>query len=253
MSLTKIYVTAEFNGEPVKCLLDNGCKRSVIVADLVPTVKLTPSQFSLFAANRASLDVLGDTVLPFVIDGHNFEADVSVSDKVEDFLLGSNWLEKQGAQWDFAHGTVTLGDKCIKVHRHHHMGICRHVVVTQDCTIPAKHEVNVPISMEDDGIPLPPGDWAIEPQGLGPGVMAARTLFSNSQSLLVACVLNNLLKPKTLSANSLLNMAEPVQCLSGTGCKPYDSLFADGNARCDSLLCDESALPVLPSAQNGVD
>ena len=79
MSPTKIYVTAKVNGEPVKCLLDSGCERSVIAADLAPNANLTPSQFSLFAANRASLDVLGDTTLPFVIDGHDFEADVSVS------------------------------------------------------------------------------------------------------------------------------------------------------------------------------
>ena len=72
MSPTKIYVTAKVNGEPVKCLLDSGCERSVISADLAPKANLTPSQFSLFAANRASLDVLGDTTLPFVIDGHDF-------------------------------------------------------------------------------------------------------------------------------------------------------------------------------------
>jgi len=132
-------------------------RASVIAADLAPKVKLTPSQYSLFAANRASLDVLGDTVLPFVIDSHNFEADVTVSDKVEDFLLGSDWLEKQGAQWEFAHGTVTLGDKCINVHRRHHTGICRRIVVAQDYIIHAKHEANVPVRMEDDGIALPPG------------------------------------------------------------------------------------------------
>jgi len=172
-----------------------------------------------------------------------------VSDKVEDLLLGSDWLEKQGAQWDFAHGTVTLGDKCINVHRRHRTGICRHIVVAQDCTIPAKHEDNIPICMEDDGIPLPPGDWAIEPQGLGTGVIATRTLFSDSQSLLVAHVLNNSLKPKTLSANSLLSLAEPVQCLSGTGCEPSDLLLVDGNAHCDSSLSDESALPVTPGLQ----
>ena len=37
MSPTKIYITAEINGEPVKCLLDSGCERSVIAADLAPT------------------------------------------------------------------------------------------------------------------------------------------------------------------------------------------------------------------------
>jgi len=89
MSPTKIYVTAEINSLPVKCLLDSGCKRSVVSADLAPNASLNPSQYTLFTANKANLDVLGDTVLPFVIDGHTFEADVSVCSKVEDFLLGA--------------------------------------------------------------------------------------------------------------------------------------------------------------------
>jgi len=42
MSPTKIYVTAEVNGEPVRCLLDSGCERSDISADLVPNAELTP-------------------------------------------------------------------------------------------------------------------------------------------------------------------------------------------------------------------
>ena len=124
MSPTKIYVTAEVNGEPIRCLLDSGCERSVISADLVPNAELTPSQYTLYAANRANLDVLGDCVISFVIDGHHFEAEVSVSDKVEEFLLGSDWLEKYGAKWDFADGTVTLGDHCIKVHCRRREGIC---------------------------------------------------------------------------------------------------------------------------------
>jgi len=98
MSPTKIYVTAEVNGEPVRCLLDSGCEWSVISADLVPNADLTPSQYTLYATNRASLDVVGDCVISFAIDGHNFEADVSVSNKVDEFLLGSDWLEKIWSQ-----------------------------------------------------------------------------------------------------------------------------------------------------------
>jgi len=190
MSPTKIYVTAEVNGEPIRCLLDSGCERSVIPADLTPNVELSPSQYSLYAANKASLDVIGDTTIPFVIDGHAFEADVSVCSKVDDFLLGSDWLEKHKAKWDFASGTVTLGNKCIKVHRRRRTNFCRRIIVTTNCIVPAKHEANViPIRMEDDGISLPPYDWAIEPQGLGPSVMTARTLFSDTQTQLVARVL----------------------------------------------------------------
>jgi len=110
-SPTKIYVTVEVNGEPIHCLLDSGCERSVISADPAPKAELNPSQYSLYAANKASLDVFGDTVIPFVIDGHAFEADVYVCSKVKDFLLGSDSLEKQEAQWDFTSGTVTLGGR----------------------------------------------------------------------------------------------------------------------------------------------
>jgi len=93
---------------------------------------------------------------------------------------------------------VTLGDRCIKVHRRHRTGICRHVVVATDCIVPAKHEANVLVCMEDDGLPLPPYDWALEPQGLGPNVMTACTLFSDSQPQLVARVLNNSCEDKLL-------------------------------------------------------
>jgi len=98
MSPTKIYVTTEVNGEPVRCLLDSGCERSVISADLAPAAKLNPSQYSLFAANKASLDVLGDTVIPFVIDGHAFEADVSVARSMTSYwgVTGSSNKEPNG-------------------------------------------------------------------------------------------------------------------------------------------------------------
>jgi len=84
--------------------------------------------------------------------------------------------------------------------------------------------------MEDDGLPLPPYDWAIEPQGLGPNVMTARTLFSDTQTLLVARVLNNSTQDKTLSANSFLSMAEPVLCLSSTDCDPASMLTDSSKA-----------------------
>jgi len=231
----------------VKCLLDSGCERSVISADLVPNASLHPSQYTLFAANEANLDILGDIVLPFVIDGNAFEADVSVCSKVKDFLLGSDWLKKQGAQWDFASGTVTLGDQCIKVHRRNRTGICRCVVMASDCIVPAKHETNVLVHMEDDGLTLPPYDWAIEPQGLSPNVMMARTLFSDSQPLLVARVLNNSSEGKLLSANTFMSMAEPIQCLSDDGHSRHKlaSLMAKGDkSQYDALFLRESASPV---------
>jgi len=110
--------------------------------------------------------------------------------------------------------------------------------------MPAKHEVNVLVHMEDDGLPLPAYDWAIEPQSLGPNVMTARTLFSNSQPQLVAWVLNNSCEDKLLSTDTFLSMAEPVQCLSDDGHKPA-SLMVEGNgSQRDTLFLGESASPI---------
>jgi len=117
--------------------------------------------------------------------------------------------------------------------------------------IPAKHEAKVTVRMEDDGIPLPPGDWAVEPQGLGPGVMAARTLFSDSQSQLVARVLNNLLQLMSLRANSFLSRAEPVQCIPGSGSADLsDVLLVDSSNSVDCVTPDESAMLVSDSLRS---
>ena len=101
------------------------------------------------------------TVISFAIDGHNFEADVSVSNKIDEFLLESDWLEKYGTKWDFADGTVTLGDHCIKVHRRHREGICRRVVVAHNCVVPAKHEANITVAWRTMVLPflLATGLW----------------------------------------------------------------------------------------------
>jgi len=101
--------------------------------------------------------------------------------------------------------------------------------------------------MEDDGLPLPLYNWAIEPQGLGPNVMTARTLFSDTQPQLVARVLNNSLEDKLLSANAFLSMAEPVQCLSDDGYEPASLTFDGSSSKCDAMLFDETAPPVLSS------
>jgi len=98
----------------------------------------------------------------------------------------------------------------------------------------------------DEGVPLPPCDWAVEPHSLGPGVMAACTVFSDSQTQLSARVLNNSLKPKTLQM-SLLSMAEPVQCLFGTADELDNLSQCDGDSLNVPVHPDELSMPVSSS------
>jgi len=56
---------------------------------VVPNAKLTHTWYNLTVADKAKLPILGDTNLHFEVDGNRFEANVSVSQAIDDFLLGS--------------------------------------------------------------------------------------------------------------------------------------------------------------------
>jgi len=126
---------AEVNGKAVRCLLDSDCERSVIARSLVPDTSLAHSRYNLSAANKMDLPILEDTNLHFTVDGQEFDADISVLPAIDEFLLGSDWLIKNEAKWDFAAGTISLGDRVIHAYRHMFNRMCRHILVSEDCII----------------------------------------------------------------------------------------------------------------------
>ena len=93
VSPTRIYVTAYVGGKPIQCLLDSRCERRVISRSVVPNARLTRSLYNLTVADKANLPILGDTTLHFEVGGNQFEVNVLVSPAIDDFLLGSDWLE----------------------------------------------------------------------------------------------------------------------------------------------------------------
>ena len=122
-------------------------------------------------------------------------ADVSVSPAIEEFLQGSDWLVKNEAKRDFAKGTISLGNKLIHAYQCTLKKVCGHILVSEDCVVPPKHEANVLVNMLDDGILHPSSDWVIKPRRLEPVVMAAWTLFSKGHDEPVACICNYLDQP----------------------------------------------------------
>jgi len=96
--------------------LDSRCEHSVISRNVVPNAQLTCSRYNLTVADKANLPILGDTTLHFEVDGNQFEANVSVPPAIDDFLLGSDWLEANGAKWEFATGTLHFSDRVNVIH-----------------------------------------------------------------------------------------------------------------------------------------
>ena len=100
------------------------------------------------------------------MDGNCFKANVSVSPAIDDFLLVSNFLEANGAKWDFATGTLHFGDRVIRAYRCMLGKVCRQITVSEDFIVPARHEANVPVKMADRDIPHPNDNWVIETKQL---------------------------------------------------------------------------------------
>jgi len=189
-------------------------------------------------ADKANLPILGDTNLHFEVDGNHFEANVSVSPAIDDFLLGSDWLEANEVKWDFTTGTLHFGDHVIHAYRRTLGKVCRWVMVSEDYIVPARHEANVPVKMSDNDIPHPTDNWVIETKQLSSRVMTARTLIDEKQERLDARVCNY--------------SDEPVEYIPGPGEKQSDGLCANGGINMLSmsvLTGADVSTDLLPTAE----
>jgi len=144
------------------------------------------------------------------VDGNCFEANASVSPAIDDFLLGSDWLEANRSKWDFATGTLYFGDRVIRAYRRILGTMCRQITVSEDFIVPACQEANVPVKMSDKDIPHPADNWVIETKQLSSRVMTAQTLIDRRQERLVDRICNYSDEPFELKANYCLARAEPV-------------------------------------------
>jgi predicted aspartyl protease len=67
------------------------------------------------AANGTNISVRGRAVVQFSVGNLKLSADVLVSDSVEEFLLGLNWLRENGCLWNFATSTITIRGREVKL------------------------------------------------------------------------------------------------------------------------------------------
>ena len=174
---TKVYVKAKFRGQPIRCLLDSGCECSVIGRRCRPGVRLRKSSYGLSAANKTVSPIDGDADIHFTIDDLPVTASVLVSDAMDELLPGSDWLAQNRSWWDFAAGTVYIGEKLVYTYQRERTDACRRIFVAESCTVPPRHEANIPACMIQQVRRSYASDWAMETRVIRPGVVTARALL----------------------------------------------------------------------------
>jgi len=90
-----VYLAMELHGLSVPCLLDTGCDITLVprdVAAMVPNLDIKPTKHRMWAANGTEIQLDGEAVIPFVMDGRPFDNEALVSPDIEKSMIGSEWM-----------------------------------------------------------------------------------------------------------------------------------------------------------------
>ena len=112
--------------------------------------------------------------------------------------------------WDFAAGTVQIGDHLIHTFQSDRTDTCRHILVNEDYTVPPWNEANIPVRMLHPDSCCSASDWVVETHGIRPKVVTARTSLNRDQADVVARVCNYSDTSYNFKMDSFLGLAEPV-------------------------------------------
>ena len=99
-----VYLPVNMFGCKAIVLLDTGCDTSLIGRNLLPTdVEITPTERTLFAANRTEITLLGEA-LHRVYRRRTGTLCYCRRQAIEELILGIDWLASKACRWTWATG-----------------------------------------------------------------------------------------------------------------------------------------------------
>lgn len=147
--------------------------RSVIVDLLTTDDVLTAANDTPIPASKRR-----NALVLFSVLGITFGVDILVSDQVNEFILGLDWLERNDASWHFAEGILRIGSLTVQLKRRPNVVACvRSIYVRETVEVPASTQVYLPVDLAYASLIAPRADWVMEARVMKNGLFAARTLL----------------------------------------------------------------------------
>jgi len=97
-----VYIKAQIGRCETICLVDTGSEKCVLPRRLVDEARLEPAECRLFAANRTTINVVGEITLHVHAGDLTIPTRFVISKNVTEPMLGVNWLRSNRIIWDFA-------------------------------------------------------------------------------------------------------------------------------------------------------
>jgi len=91
----------DIGSELYKCHLDTSCNHSIIPRKFILSAEIQPTSVQVKAANDTDITILGLVRLGFLIQQLQMSADLLVAEDVDELILGYDWLQPQGVNWNF--------------------------------------------------------------------------------------------------------------------------------------------------------
>jgi len=199
------YVEAELKGRKIPGMFDMGCEVSLCPYKFCRNAKLLPTDVKLFAANDSEIKVLGKKRLMFSVGGVPTNADLIVTDKVTEFLLGMDFMCANDCEWLVSKGRILIRGRSVLFIKCPHKANVRCVIVQDSNVVPADFAMAVPVKMPLMHPKMSDSEWIPQAKELRPGLLVARTLLPHSSMLNVSGM------DQTLRHDTQISIATPCQ------------------------------------------
>ena len=142
-----VYIDLSVGRWTVACLLDTGCDISLMPGRFAGNSELKPCSLPVTAANGTNIKIIGSKVFHIKLNGIAFDAEMLVSNDVEEAMLGVDFLGSHDCTWQINKGIVTIDSQVLKLHSGRHGVVCRRVYCQDTTVIPAFSQKDVVVSL----------------------------------------------------------------------------------------------------------
>ena len=209
----KVYAKMTIGKVTTDVLFDSGCELSIVPFRMVKHITLNRATHTVTAANGTPVNIIGEKLIRFKLNGIPSSAEMLVSDEIDEPMLGSDYLHKECCVWDWSKSVLHIKGQDIQLHSRKPSTNCRRVMVSECVVLPPLSETNVSLKMPHKNIRDADSMWLIDTSQIKPGVHLARTVVPASTCNVLARVCNINEHPQIIKQETMVGKAVPVEVI----------------------------------------